>query len=92
MQNYVKITAQQLEDFMVNECVNLKQKGLTHTTRDYLWNRAVSEFGTPLDANGDPIGPGGQVITRQLSDNTARRIAGVYKPSKSRNVRSKFIF
>ena len=92
MQNYIKLTFKDLEDFLVRECINLKQKGLKHTTRDYLWNRAVSKFGTPLDTNGDPIGPGGQVITRQMSDNVALRISGKYLPSKSRNVRSKFVF
>ena len=91
MQTYIKITAQELEDFLVHECIKLKQY-LKQTTRDYLWSRAVSRFGSPMDSNGDPIGPGGQLITRQMMENVALRAGKAYLPSKSRNVRSKIVF
>ena len=93
MQNYIKVTAAELEDELVVIVNRVKRNAMaTKVLRDYLWTRSVEKFGTPFDSNGKPIGPGGQLITRQMMESVARRTNGSYIPSATRNARSKIVF
>jgi hypothetical protein len=93
MQTYIKVTSAELEDELVVIVGRLKQNAKAKKVdRDYLWNRSVEKFGSPFDTKGNPIGPGGQLITRQMMESVASRTGGVYKPSATRNARSKIVF
>ena len=94
MQNtYTKLTATELEDFLVLTGKTVMSRGLKQITRDFLWNHAVLTFGTSYGKDGKPIGPGAQQITNEMMHCVAKRISptGIYV-DKSTKVRNKIVF